>query len=135
MFLSLHIFHNRLLTSFALLLRLSYLGAMKEIVTSLLSVFDDRVRSIIDFAIWLEISGFTSRSSHRKCSMKKGVHKNFAKFTGKHLCQSLFFKNVAGFRRATLLKKKLWNKCFLVNFAKFSRTPFYRTLPDDCFWK
>ena len=24
---------------------------------------------------------------------KKGVPKNFAKFTGKHLCQSLFFNN------------------------------------------
>ena len=31
------------------------------------------------------------RSSHRKCSIKKGILKNFAKFTGKHLCQSLFF--------------------------------------------
>ena len=27
---------------------------------------------------------------------KKGVLKNFAKFTGKHLCQSLFFNEVAG---------------------------------------
>ena len=28
--------------------------------------------------------------------MKKGVIRNFAKFTGKHLCQSLFFNKVAG---------------------------------------
>ena len=27
---------------------------------------------------------------------KKSALKNFAKFTGKHLCQSLFFNNVAG---------------------------------------
>ena len=27
---------------------------------------------------------------------KKGILKNFAKFTGKHLCQSLFFNKVAG---------------------------------------
>ena len=26
----------------------------------------------------------------RRCSVKKGVLRNFAKFTGKHLCQSLF---------------------------------------------
>ena len=26
---------------------------------------------------------------------EKGVSKNFAKFTGKHLCQSLFFNKVA----------------------------------------
>ena len=31
-----------------------------------------------------------NRSSHRKCSIKKRVfYKNFTKFTGKHLCQSL----------------------------------------------
>ena len=29
-------------------------------------------------------------------SYKKDVLKNFAKFTGKHLCQSLFFNKVAG---------------------------------------
>ena len=27
-------------------------------------------------------------------------------------------------RPATLLKKRLWHTCFLVNFAKFLRTPF-----------
>ena len=37
-----------------------------------------------------------SRSSHQRCSVKKGVLRNFAKFTGKHLCQSLFFNKVAG---------------------------------------
>ena len=36
----------------------------------------------------------TVRHSHQKCSMKKGVLKNFAKFTGKHLSQSLFFKSL-----------------------------------------
>ena len=56
--------------------------------------------------------------------MKKGVHRNFAKFTGKHLCQSLFFDKVAILRPATLLKKRLWHRCFPVNFAKFLRTPF-----------
>ena len=44
---------------------------------------------------------------------KKGVLDNFAEFTGKHLCQSLFLKS--------LLKKRLWHRCFLVNFEKFSR--------------
>ena len=27
-------------------------------------------------------------------------------------------------RPATLLKKRLWHRCFPVNFAKFLRTPF-----------
>ena len=56
---------------------------------------------------------------------KKGVLKNFAEFTGKQLCQSLFFNKVAGLRCATLLKKKLWYRCFPVNFAKFFRTSFF----------
>ena len=33
-----------------------------------------------------------ARSSHQRCSIIKGVLRNFRKFTGKHLCQSLFFK-------------------------------------------
>ena len=37
------------------------------------------------------------RNSHPKCSIKKVVLKNFAKFTGKHLFQSLFFNKVGGF--------------------------------------
>ena len=56
--------------------------------------------------------------------MKKGVLRNLAKFTGKHLCQSLFFTKVAGFRPVTLLKKRLRHRCFPVNFAKLLRTPF-----------
>ena len=43
----------------------------------------------------------------------KGVLTNFAKFAGKILCQSLFFK-----------KERLWHECFPVNFVKFLRTPF-----------
>ena len=31
-----------------------------------------------------------TRSSHRRCSVKKGVLNNFEKFTGKHLSQSSF---------------------------------------------
>ena len=55
---------------------------------------------------------------------KKGVLRNFAKFKGKHLCQSLFFNKVVGLRPATLLKKRLWHRHFPVNFMKFPRTPF-----------
>ena len=65
--------------------------------------------------------------------MEIGVLKNFTKFTRKHLRQSLFFNKVAGLRPVTLLKKRLWHRCFSVNFVKFLRTSFYRTPPDDCF--
>ena len=57
---------------------------------------------------------------------EKGVVRNFAKFTGKHLCQAFFLNKVAGLRPqlATLLKESLWHTYFPVNFAKFLRTPF-----------
>ena len=41
------------------------------------------------FSVWSFI-----RSSHQRCSIKKGVLRNFIKFTGKHLCQGLFFNKV-----------------------------------------
>ena len=44
------------------------------------------------------------RSSRPDLLCKIGVLRNFAKFTGKHLCQSLYFNKVAGLRPATLLK-------------------------------
>ena len=71
-----------------------------------------------------------SRSSQQRCFVRKGILRNFTKFTGKHLCQGLFFNIVVGPRPATLLKKRLWHKCFPVNFAK--EHLFYRTRPDDC---
>ena len=39
--------------------------------------------------------------------MKVGALRNFAKFAGKHQCESLFFNKVAGVRSATFLKKRL----------------------------
>ena len=52
------------------------------------------------------------------CSVRKGVLRNIAKFTGKHLCRRLFLP-------ATLLKKRLWDRCFPVNFVKFFKNTFY----------
>ena len=45
-------------------------------------------------------------SCNRKCSIRKGALRNFAKFTGKHLCQSLCFNKVADLR-ATAFEFKL----------------------------
>ena len=42
------------------------------------------------WAAWKE------KCSHQKCSVGKGVLRNFSKFTGKHLCQSLFYNKAAG---------------------------------------
>ena len=54
---------------------------------------------------------------------KKGVLRDFAKFTGKHLCQSLFINKVADQGRQLYLKRDP-AQVFPVNFAKFQRTPF-----------
>ena len=50
---------------------------------------------------------------------KKTLLKDVPKIAGKDLCQSLFFNNVVGLKPATLLKTRLWHKCFPMNFAKF----------------
>ena len=47
------------------------------------------------------------RSSRLDVLCKKDVLRNFTKFTGKHLRQSLIFNKAAGLRSATLLKKRL----------------------------
>ena len=70
-----------------------------------------------------------SRISPLEVFYRKGVLRNFAKFTGKHLWHSLLFKKVAGLSPATLLKKRLWHICFPVNFAKkFKNTFCYKHL-------
>ena len=59
------------------------------------------------------------RSNHQRCSIIKGVLRNFAKFTRKHLCQSLFFNNVAGLSTSgRLLLKTPWFFSYL--YHRFS---------------
>ena len=70
--------------------------------------------------------GANDISSHPDVFCKKGILKNFAKCTGKHLCQSLFCNKVAGLGHATLLKKRLWHRFFPVNFAKYLKISFQR---------
>ena len=41
-----------------------------------------------------DLESHSHRRSHRRCSVKKGVLRNFANFTGKHMCQRLFFNKV-----------------------------------------
>ena len=55
-----------------------------------------------------------SKAATGRCSIKIDVLKNFAKFTGKRLCQSPSFNKVK-----TLLKKRLLHRCFPVNFASY----------------
>ena len=76
--------------------------------------------------IVLNLFSKTFRSSRPEVFCRKGVLRDFTKFTGKHLCESLYLIKVAGRGPATLLKKRLWQRCFPVNFVKFLRTPFFK---------
>ena len=79
---------------------------------------------ILRFFGILKFSFLVGKSSRPEVFCKKVVLRNFVKLTEKHLCQSLLFNKVAGLRPATLLKKRLWHRCFPVNLEKFLRTPF-----------
>ena len=79
---------------------------------------DCKVTFIFDSHLW-----FQKQPPEVFC--KKDVLRNFAKLTGKHLYQILFFNKFAGLP-ATLLKKRLYERCFPVYFAKFLITPFLK---------
>ena len=57
--------------------------------------------------------------------MKKGVLKNFLKFIGKHLYQSLFCNKVAGLRPATFLKKEALVQVFSCEFCEIFKNIFF----------
>ena len=63
-----------------------------------------------------------TRSSHRKCSVKKGVLKNFAKFTGKHLCQSLFLIKLYA---CNFIKKESLAQIFSYEFCEMSKNTIF----------
>ena len=65
-----------------------------------------------------------SSSSHKRCSVKKGVLRNFTKLTGKHLCLGLFFNKVTGLRPATLLKKETLAQVLSCEFCEISNNTY-----------
>ena len=66
-----------------------------------------------------------SRSSRPDVFCKKGVLRNFAKFTGKHLCQSLYFDKVAG----NFIKIETLAQVFSCEFCEISKNTFYYRTP------
>ena len=78
-------------------------------------------------------------SSRRRCPVRKGVLRNFAKFTGKHLRQSLFFNKgsceFSEISKKTSLTEHLWATASgtSLNFAEiwdsYERT-YYDTFAD-----
>ena len=84
----------------------------------------------------LYISGIY-RSSHQKCSGKKGVLTNLQENLQENICARVSFLiklQDRGQRPATLLKKRLWHRCFPVNLQILYEQLFYGTPLVDCFW-
>ena len=82
--------------------------------------------------IFLE-QNIKERSNHQRCSIKQGVLRNFTKFTGKELCQSLFINKVA--EACNFIKKETLAQVFCSEFCEiFKNTFFNRAHLDDCFW-
>ena len=69
------------------------------------------------------------RSSHRTCFIKKAVLKNFAIFTGKHLCRNLFLIKLRA--PCNFIKKRFQHRCFPVNIAKLLTISI---LKNNCEW-
>ena len=79
---------------------------------------------------WSQNHIFTHcRSSRREMFCKKGVLRNLAKFTEKHLWQSLFFNKVAGLQLSWKKKQKTLAQVFPCEFCKISKNAFYYTTP------
>ena len=64
------------------------------------------------------------RSSHQRCSIKKCVLRNFTKFTGKHLRQSLFFNEVTG-QACNYIKKETLAQVFSCEFWEIYKSTFF----------
>ena len=76
-------------------------------------------------AIKHQLKDFVFRSSHQKFSVKTDVLKNFANFTGKHMCQSLF---IVSLKACNFIKKKLQHKCFPIIIANLLRAPILKNI-------
>ena len=68
----------------------------------------------------------TCRSSLTDVFFKKGAHRNFTKFIGKHLCQSVFFNKVAGLSPGpyNLIKKETLAQVFSHELCEISKNTF-----------
>ena len=75
--------------------------------------------------LWNEtVRQITKRSNCLEVFCKKGVLKNYPKFTWKHLCWSIVFNKVAGLRPETLLKRDSSTGVFRWILWNFLRKPF-----------
>ena len=85
--------------------------------------------------LWLSVINFTltirvlviDRSSHWRCSVKKmflEILQNSLENTCARFSFLIKLQASGNRHQTTLLKKRLWHRCFPVNFLKFLRTHF-----------
>ena len=65
----------------------------------------------------------TDRSSLRRCSVKK-VFLKILQNSQENNCARVSLLIKLKTKACNFIKKRIWHRCFLVNFAKFARTPF-----------
>ena len=78
------------------------------------------ILSIAKFFTALILKNICKRLLLKMCSAGEGVLRNFAKFLGKHLCQSFFFEKVAGLR-----KKETLTRVFSCEFCEIFKNTFF----------
>ena len=68
---------------------------------SSLNIFVSQYEALTDFLAYVVLVCSIFRYNHPEVFCKKGILRNFGKFTGKHMCLSLLLNEVAGLRPAT----------------------------------
>ena len=110
------------------MLRISRLISETVLVSFSICVGASTLKILISLSIVLwggaPVNHSPFRSSHGRCSMKK-IFLKISQNSQENTC--------ARVRPATLLKKRLWHRCFPVNFAKVLRTSFLQNTSGSLF--
>ena len=84
-----------------------------------LFIYIEKMSSSLHMVLVMLFIHVGKRSNSRsQMFFETGALKNFAIFTGKHLCWSLFLIRLKDWRPAFPLEKRLQHSCFSVNIAK-----------------
>ena len=85
-------------------------------------------RRLFTFYILCKWSSYGGTEAACFMFYKKGVLRNFAKFTEKHQCQSVFFNKVAG-RPCNFIKKETQAQVFSCEFCEIFKNTFSQGTP------
>ena len=78
------------------------------------------------------VESITFRSSHQRCSVREDALKNFAKLTGKDLCQSLSLIKLLDLTCNFIVQTLA--QVFSCEFCEISKNTFFKKTPlGDCF--